>query len=76
MLWKAVLQLLGPLKHLTTIPEVAELFKNAEQDRKQAQEKSANEMDSFFRQDPNHPPDVELVKEVCLVIDVLGGDFK
>lgn len=42
---QVVLQLLIPLKSLTSILEVAELFKSAEEDRKQVQEKVAAEMD-------------------------------
>lgn len=42
---QVVLQLLVPLKSLTSILEVAELFKSAEEDRKQVQEKVAAEMD-------------------------------
>ena len=29
-----------------------------------------------FRNSPNQPPDPETVRNVCLVIDVLGGDFR
>jgi hypothetical protein len=29
-----------------------------------------------FRNNPNQPPDLQVVQEVCFVIDVLGGDFK
>lgn len=39
------MQLLGPLKSLSAVFEVAEVFKAAEEDRKQAQEKVAAEMD-------------------------------
>jgi hypothetical protein len=31
---------------------------------------------SSFRNDPNRPPELKVVTEVCMVIDVLGGDFK
>lgn len=31
---------------------------------------------SSFRNDPNRPPELKVVSEVCMVIDVLGGDFK
>ncbi|GFZ43857.1 hypothetical protein JCM24511_01577 [Saitozyma sp. JCM 24511] len=73
----AVMQLLTPLRSLSTVPAVAELFKAAEDDRKRAQEKVAAEMDTFsFRNDPNRPPELKVVSEVCMVIDVLGGDFK
>lgn len=39
------MQLLTPLKPLSTIVEVAEVFRMAEEDRKQVQEKVAVEMD-------------------------------
>ena len=42
-----MLLLLGPLRYLTTIVEVAELFKTAEEDRKRVQEKVAAEMDAL-----------------------------
>lgn len=29
-----------------------------------------------FRNDPNHPPDLRIVAESCLVIEVLGGDYR
>lgn len=32
--------------------------------------------DSSFRNDANHPPDLKIVAESCLVIDVLGGDYR
>ncbi|KAK8864473.1 hypothetical protein IAR55_001723 [Kwoniella newhampshirensis] len=72
----AVTHLLAPLKSLSSIPAVAEVFKAAETDRKAVQEKVAVEMDSFFKQDPNRPVENQVVQEVCLVIDVLGGDFR
>lgn len=96
-----VIQLLAPLKFLSALPDVAELFKAAEMDRKAVQEMVAAEMDilyvqspvqrgtsmvllssshwltlSSFRQDPNRPPDLGVARDVCLVIDALGGDFK
>ncbi|WWD17223.1 hypothetical protein CI109_101661 [Kwoniella shandongensis] len=72
----AVTHLLTPLKALNSIPAVAEVFKAAETDRKAVQEKVAQEMDAFFKQDPNRPIENNVVAEVCLVIDVLGGDFR
>ena len=42
---QAVLQLLGPLKYLSNLPDVGKLFQQAEQDRKTAQEMVAGEMD-------------------------------
>ena len=39
------MQLLGPLKALSTVRTVAELFKAAEDDRKKVQEKVASEME-------------------------------
>ena len=39
------MHLLTPLKPLTTIVEVAEVFKAAEEDRKKVQEKVAYEME-------------------------------
>lgn len=32
--------------------------------------------ESSFNNNPNKPPDPKVVHDVCLVIDVLGGDFK
>lgn len=29
-----------------------------------------------FLPDPNHPPDLNAVKEACLVVDVLGEDYR
>jgi hypothetical protein len=29
-----------------------------------------------FVPDPNRPPDLEVVKEACLVVDVLGPDYR
>ncbi|WWC70074.1 uncharacterized protein I206_104020 [Kwoniella pini CBS 10737] len=72
----AVTHLLTPLKPLSGIPAVAEIFKAAEIDRKSIQEKVAIEMDAFFKQDPNKPVDRRTIAEVCHVIDVLGGDFR
>ncbi|WVQ72512.1 hypothetical protein IAR50_002069 [Cryptococcus sp. DSM 104548] len=72
----AVTQLLTPLKPLLSVPAVAEVFKAAEADRKTIQEKAAVEMDAFFQQDPNKPVDRRSIAEVCLLIDVLGGDFR
>ncbi|AAW40845.2 hypothetical protein CNBA3220 [Cryptococcus deneoformans B-3501A] len=72
----AVMELLGPLKPLSTIPTVSHLFKSAENDRKTVQEKVAVEMDAFFKQDPNKPIDKRTISEVCLAVDVLGGDFR
>ncbi|WWC89216.1 uncharacterized protein L201_004134 [Kwoniella dendrophila CBS 6074] len=72
----AVTHLLTPLKPLSGIPAVAEIFKAAEADRKSIQEKVAVEMDIFFKQDPNKPIDRRVISEVCHVIDVLGGDFR
>ncbi|KIR67392.1 vacuolar-sorting protein 53 long isoform [Cryptococcus bacillisporus CA1873] len=72
----AVMELLGPLKPLSSIPTVFHLFKAAENDRKTVQEKVAVEMDAFFRQDPNKPVDKRTISEVCLAVDVLGGDFR
>lgn len=31
---------------------------------------------SSFKNDPNHPPDMKNVAESCLVVDVLGGDYR
>ncbi|WVQ67566.1 uncharacterized protein L199_005767 [Kwoniella botswanensis] len=72
----AVTHLLTPLKALSNIPAVSEIFRAAESDRKAIQEKVAVEMDAFFKQDPNRPVDRKTVSEVCYVIDVLGGDFR
>ncbi|TXT07188.1 hypothetical protein VHUM_03358 [Vanrija humicola] len=72
----AVVQLLDPLRPLTTVVEVAAVFKAAEADRKVVQEKVNVEMEAFFRNDPNHPPDLRVVAECCLVVDVLGADYK
>ncbi|WWC62062.1 uncharacterized protein I303_104651 [Kwoniella dejecticola CBS 10117] len=72
----AVTHLLTPLKPLSGIPAVAEIFKAAEADRKSIQEKVAVDMDAFFKQDPNKPVDRRTIAEVCHVIDVLGGDFR
>ncbi|ODN82005.1 hypothetical protein L202_02332 [Cryptococcus amylolentus CBS 6039] len=72
----AVTQLLTPLKPLSSVPAVAEIFKAAEADRKTIQEKAAVEMDTFFQQDPNKVVDRRSIAEVCLLIDVLGGDFR
>lgn len=72
----AVVQLLDPLRPLTTVVEVAAVFKAAEADRKVVQEKVNVEMEAFFRNDPNHPPDLRVVAESCLVVDVLGADYK
>lgn len=41
------MELLGPLKPLSTIPTVSHLFKSAENDRKTVQEKVAVEMDAL-----------------------------
>ncbi|WVQ79954.1 hypothetical protein IAT38_002055 [Cryptococcus sp. DSM 104549] len=71
-----VTQLLAPLKPLSSVPAVAQVFKAADTDRKTVQEKVAVEMDAFFKQDPNKPVDRRMIAEVCLVIDVLGGDFR
>jgi hypothetical protein len=43
---QAVLQLLGPLKFLSNLPDVGKLFQQAEQDRKTVQEMVAGEMDA------------------------------
>ncbi|RXK37067.1 vacuolar-sorting protein 53 long isoform [Tremella mesenterica] len=72
----AVMHLSAPLKPLSSIMEVAELFKSAEEDRKKVQEKVAVEMETFFQQDPNKVVDQKTVEEVCLVVDVIGGDFR
>ncbi|CAD6583797.1 MAG: Vacuolar protein sorting-associated protein 53 [Tremellales sp. Tagirdzhanova-0007] len=72
----AVLQLLGPLRSLSTVEAVAELFRIVEEDRRSIQEKVAVEMDAFFRQDASRPPQGAAVAEACMAIDVLGGDFK
>ncbi|WVF71249.1 hypothetical protein IAT40_006051 [Kwoniella sp. CBS 6097] len=72
----AVTHLLTPLKPLSNIPAVGEVFRAAENDRKAVQEKVAVEMDAFFKQDPNKPVDRRTIAEVSLVIDVLGGDFR
>ncbi|WRT66449.1 uncharacterized protein IL334_003407 [Kwoniella shivajii] len=72
----AVTHLLTPLKPLSGIPAVSEIFRAAESDRKSIQEKVAIEMDAFFKQDPNRPVERRTVAEVCLVIEVLGGDFR
>ncbi|KAK1924299.1 Vps53-like protein [Papiliotrema laurentii] len=72
----AVIHLMTPLRPLNTVSTVATVFKAAEADRQAVQEKVAVEMDIFFRNNPNQPPDLQVVQEVCLVIDVLGGDFK
>ncbi|TYJ54567.1 hypothetical protein B9479_004795 [Cryptococcus floricola] len=72
----AVTQLLAPLKPLSSVPAVAEIFKAAEADRKTIQEKAAVEMDTFFQQDPNKTVDRRSIAEICLLIDVLGGDFR
>ncbi|KAL7421623.1 Vacuolar protein sorting-associated protein 53 [Cryptotrichosporon argae] len=72
----AVTELLAPLKPLATIAQVAEVFRATEVDRKTVQERVNTEMDAFFRNDPNKPPDLAVVKECCLVIDILGGDYK
>ncbi|WVW84018.1 hypothetical protein I302_106045 [Kwoniella bestiolae CBS 10118] len=72
----AVTHLLTPLKPLSGIPAVSEIFRAAETDRKAIQEKVAVEMDAFFKQDPNRSIDRKTVAEVCHVIDVLGGDFR
>ncbi|OCF33058.1 vacuolar-sorting protein 53 long isoform [Kwoniella heveanensis BCC8398] len=72
----AVTHLLAPLKSLSSIPAVGEVFRAAENDRKAVQEKVAVEMDAFFKQDPNKPVDRRTIAEVSLVIDVLGGDFR
>ncbi|WWD03081.1 hypothetical protein V865_001127 [Kwoniella europaea PYCC6329] len=72
----AVTHLLTPIKALSNIPAVSEIFRAAESDRKAIQEKVAVEMDAFFKQDPNRPVDRKTVSEVCCVIDVLGGDFR
>lgn len=37
---------------------------------------SSSVLISSFRNDPNRPPELKVVSEVCMVIDVLGGDFK
>jgi hypothetical protein len=29
-----------------------------------------------FAPDPNRPPDLEVMKEACLVVDVLGADYR
>lgn len=72
----AVVQLFEPLRPLTTIAEVAEVFRAAEADRRAVQEMVNTEMEAFFRNDPNHPPDLRVVAESCLVVDVLGGDYR
>ncbi|WVQ99621.1 hypothetical protein IAU59_006758 [Kwoniella sp. CBS 9459] len=75
----AVTHLLAPLRPLSSIPAVGEVFRAAENDRKAVQEKVAAEMDAFrrsFKQDPNKPVDRRTIAEVSLVIDVLGGDFR
>jgi hypothetical protein len=33
-------------------------------------------MRDSFKNSPNEPPDLDRIKDVCLVIDVLGGDFR
>ncbi|EIW70404.1 hypothetical protein TREMEDRAFT_68035 [Tremella mesenterica DSM 1558] len=72
----AVMHLSAPLRPLTSIMEVAELFKSAEEDRKKVQEEVAVEMETFFQQDPSKVVDLKTVEEVCLVVDVIGGDFR
>ncbi|KLT40600.1 hypothetical protein CC85DRAFT_287322 [Cutaneotrichosporon oleaginosum] len=72
----AVVQLFEPLKPLTTISEVADVFRAAEADRRTVQEMVNTEMETFFRNDPNHPPDLRVVTEAALVVDVLGGDYR
>lgn len=32
--------------------------------------------DRSFIPDPNHPPDLNAVKEACLAVDVLGEDYR
>jgi antitoxin component HigA of HigAB toxin-antitoxin module len=72
----AVVQLFEPLRPLTTIAEVADVFRAAEADRRTVQEMVNTEMEAFFRNDPNHPPDLRVVTEAALVVDVLGGDYR
>ncbi|WVN88398.1 uncharacterized protein L203_103607 [Cryptococcus depauperatus CBS 7841] len=74
--YSAVTELLGPLKPLSAIPAVSQVFKAADLDRQTVQEKVAVEMDTFFKQDTNKPVERKIIQEVCLVIDVMGDDFR
>ncbi|GMK57881.1 hypothetical protein CspeluHIS016_0407150 [Cutaneotrichosporon spelunceum] len=72
----AVLQLFEGLKPLTTIAEVADVFRAADADKRTVQEMVNTEMEAFFVNDPNHPPDLRVVAEAALVVEVLGGDYR
>ncbi|KAJ9124236.1 hypothetical protein QFC22_001035 [Naganishia vaughanmartiniae] len=72
----AVNHLSVPLKPLTANPSVATVFRDVHEAQAAVKDKVSRELDAFFIPDPNRPPDVNIVKEACLVVDVLGDDYR
>ncbi|KAJ9106321.1 hypothetical protein QFC21_001467 [Naganishia friedmannii] len=75
-IFKAVNQLSIPLKPLTANPSVATVFRDVHEAQASVKDKVSRELDAFFIPDPNRPPDLNIVKEACLVVDVLGDDYR
>lgn len=72
----AVNQLSIPLRPLTANPSVATVFRDVQEAQAVVKDKVSRELDAFFIPDPNRPPDLNVVKEACLVVDVLGDDYR
>ncbi|KAJ9094179.1 hypothetical protein QFC19_008030 [Naganishia cerealis] len=72
----AVTQLSIPLKPLAANPSVAQVFREIHEAQALVKDKVSRELDTFFIPDPNRLPELNVVKEACLVVDVLGDDYR
>ncbi|KAL5507261.1 VPS53 [Sanghuangporus vaninii] len=72
----AVKELSSPFKSYLPVPQIAVQWARIQTLQGELRTRLDHEFDAFFLQDPTNPIKPSLISNACLVVDVIGDDFR